>query len=55
MNKKKNPENSRRNFLKKGMPGTNVTPEEESYLRLGENAGLTGLYFSNCRQCLPQP
>ncbi len=31
-----------------------LTPEEESDLRLGENLSLTGLYCSNCRQCLPQ-
>ena len=31
-----------------------LTPEEESDLRLGESLGLTGLYCSNCKQCLPQ-
>lgn len=36
------------------MSDLSLTPEEESDLRLGENLGVTGLYCSNCKQCLPQ-
>ena len=31
-----------------------LTPEEKSDLRLGQEISTTGLYCSQCRQCLPQ-
>jgi predicted aldo/keto reductase-like oxidoreductase len=31
-----------------------LTPEERDDLRLGQVAGLTGMYCRTCRQCLPQ-
>ena len=31
-----------------------LTPEEKNDLRLGEEISSTGLYCTQCRQCLPQ-
>jgi len=31
-----------------------IRPEEERDLRLGEQAGLAGLYCQQCARCLPQ-
>jgi len=31
-----------------------LTPEERNELRLGQVAGLTGMYCRSCRKCLPQ-